>query len=166
MCWWDSKIPRWILIWFKTDYALKIFQREDRFSCALSFTTCVTLTSCQFSLNFVFLFNQIEIMPKEFQGQRSLVGYSPWHHKELDMIVQLTFFSLSFVLQYVIRIIKKKKKKVRKLSRVWLFVTPWTIAYQAPPSMEFSRQEYWSGLPLPSPIIKHNFFFFLFFFKA
>ena len=110
MCWWDSKIPRWILIWFKTDYALKIFQREDRFSCALSFTTCVTLTSCQFSLNFVFLFNQIEIMPKEFQGQRSLVGYSPWHHKELDMIVQLTFFSLSFVLQYVIRIIKKKKK--------------------------------------------------------
>ena len=32
-----------------------------------------------------------------------------------------------------------------------LFATPWTIAHQAPPSMEFSRQEYWSGLPFPSP---------------
>ena len=36
-------------------------------------------------------------------------------------------------------------------SRVWLFATPWTAAYQSPPSMRFSRQEYWSGLPLPSP---------------
>ena len=32
-----------------------------------------------------------------------------------------------------------------------LFATPWTVAYQAPPSMGFSRQEYWSGLPFPSP---------------
>ena len=37
------------------------------------------------------------------------------------------------------------------LSRVRLFATPWTVAHQAPPSMEFSRQEYWSGLPFPSP---------------
>ena len=36
-------------------------------------------------------------------------------------------------------------------SHVWLFATPWTIAYQAPPSIGFSRQEYWSGLPFPSP---------------
>ena len=42
--------------------------------------------------------------------------------------------------------------KVKSLSRVWLFVTPWTAAYQAPPSMGFSRQEYWSGLPFPSPM--------------
>ena len=41
--------------------------------------------------------------------------------------------------------------KVKSLSRVQLFATPWTIAHQAPPSMEFSRQEYWSGLPFPSP---------------
>ena len=40
---------------------------------------------------------------------------------------------------------------VKSLSRVLLFVTPWTVAYQAPPSMGFSRQEYWSGLPCPSP---------------
>ena len=41
--------------------------------------------------------------------------------------------------------------KVKLLSRVRLFVTPWTIAYQSPQSMEFSRQEYWSGLPFSSP---------------
>ena len=41
--------------------------------------------------------------------------------------------------------------KVKSLSRVRLFVTPWTVAYQAPPSMGFSRQECWSGLPFPSP---------------
>ena len=44
----------------------------------------------------------------------------------------------------------KWKVKVKSLSRVWLFATPWTAAYQAPPSMGFSRQEYWGGLPLPS----------------
>ena len=46
---------------------------------------------------------------------------------------------------------KKERKKVKSLSRVRLFVTPWTVAYQAPPSMGFSRQEYWSGLPFPPP---------------
>ena len=50
----------------------------------------------------------------------------------------------------------KWKVKVKSLSRVQLLVTPWTAAYQAPPSMEFSRQEYWSGLPLPSPMTKLN----------
>ena len=41
--------------------------------------------------------------------------------------------------------------KVKSLSLVRLFATPWTVSYQAPPSMGFSRQEHWSGLPLPSP---------------
>ena len=45
----------------------------------------------------------------------------------------------------------KIKVKVKSLSRVRLFATPWTVAYQAPPSMGFSRQECWSGLPFPSP---------------
>ena len=45
----------------------------------------------------------------------------------------------------------KWKAKGKSLSRVWLFETPWTTAYQAPPSTGFSRQEYWSGVPLPSP---------------
>ena len=47
--------------------------------------------------------------------------------------------------------IKTKKKKKKSLSHVQLFVTPWTVAHQAPPSMGFSRQEYWSALPFPSP---------------
>ena len=45
----------------------------------------------------------------------------------------------------------KWKLKVKSLSSVRLVATPWTAAYQAPPSMGFARQEYWSGLPLPSP---------------
>ena len=44
----------------------------------------------------------------------------------------------------------KWEVKVKSLSRVWLLATPWTAAHQAPPSMGFSRQEYWSGVPLPS----------------
>ena len=46
---------------------------------------------------------------------------------------------------------RKWKVKVKSLSRVWLIATPWTAAYQAPLSMGVSRQEYRSGLPLPSP---------------
>ena len=45
----------------------------------------------------------------------------------------------------------KVKVKMKSLSHVQFFATPWTVAHQAPPSMEFSRQEYWSGLPFPSP---------------
>ena len=51
----------------------------------------------------------------------------------------------------------KWKVKVKSLSHVQLLATPWTAAYQAPPSMGFSRQEYWSGLPLPSPALKDSF---------
>ena len=40
---------------------------------------------------------------------------------------------------------------MKSLRRVQLFATPWTVAYQAPPSMGFSKQEYWSGLAFPSP---------------
>ena len=50
----------------------------------------------------------------------------------------------------------KWKGKVKLLSHVRLFTTPWTAAYQAPPSMGFSRQAYWSGLPLPSPYVCIN----------
>ena len=57
-----------------------------------------------------------------------------WHSKKSQMIVS-----------------PKKKVKVKSLSCVQLFVIPWAVAPQAPPSMGFSRQEYWSGLPFPSP---------------
>ena len=52
----------------------------------------------------------------------------------------------------------KWKVTVKSLSRVRLLATPWTSAYQAPPSMGFFRQEYWSGVPLPSPDRKFNHF--------
>ena len=62
-------------------------------------------------------------------------------------------FSLRFVEQDTLT---KQKVKVKSLSRVRLFATPWTVAYQAPPSMGFSRQEYWSGVPFPSPGDLHD----------
>ena len=54
----------------------------------------------------------------------------------------------------------KWKVKVKSLNHARLLATPWTIAYQAPPSMGFSRQEYWIGLPLPPPWILsyHSYF--------
>ena len=59
-------------------------------------------------------------------------------------VIKLRVLGGEIVLDYL-------KVKVRSLSRVRLFATPWTVAYQAPPSMGFSRQEYWSGSPVPSP---------------
>ena len=50
----------------------------------------------------------------------------------------------------------KWKVKVKSFSCVWLLATPWTAAHQAPLSMGFPRQEYWSGVPLPSPICVYN----------
>ena len=50
----------------------------------------------------------------------------------------------------------KWRVKVKSFSRVRLLVTPWTAAYQAPPSKGFSRQECWSGVPLPSPLLGNN----------
>ena len=50
-----------------------------------------------------------------------------------------------------IRLAEIPESEVKSLSRVQLFSTPWTVAYQAPPSVGFSSQEHWSGLPFPSP---------------
>ena len=59
-------------------------------------------------------------------------------------------------------------KFAQALSRVQLFSTPWTVTHQTPPSMGFSKQEYWSGLPCPSPgdLPSLKFFFFFFFVSA
>ena len=67
----------------------------------------------------------------------------PWDSPGKNTGVGCHFFSNAW----------KWKVKVKSLSRVWLLATPWTAAYQAPPSMGFSRQEYWSGVPLPSPTL-------------
>ena len=56
---------------------------------------------------------------------------------------------MDFIDKFII--LNRKKERKKSLSHVRLFVTPWTVAYQAPLSMGFSRQECWSGVPLPSP---------------
>ena len=71
---------------------------------------------------------------------------SPTESKRLFYIS--VFLLLSHIQGYHYHL---SKFHIYVLSCVWLFVTPWTIAYQAPPSIGFSRQGYWSGLPFPSP---------------
>ena len=84
----------------------------------------------------------------------SVVSYSVWPHRRqppgspIPGILQartLEWVAISFSNAW------QWKVKVKLLSRIRLPATPWTAAYQAPPSMGFSRQEYWSGMPLPSP---------------
>ena len=55
------------------------------------------------------------------------------------------------VMSLLFNTLSRFKVKVKLLSHVWFFATPWTVGYQVPPSVGFSRQEYWSGLPFPSP---------------
>ena len=74
-----------------------------------------------------------------------------WHHNLKALTLQP---SVVFIVQlsHLYMNTGQAKVKVKLLSRVRLLVTPWTAAYQAPPSMGFSSQQYWSGVPLPSPI--------------
>ena len=72
---------------------------------------------------------------------------SPWG-SPIPVVLQartLEWVTISFSSSW------KWKVKVKSLSRVWLLAAPWTADHQAPPSIGFSRQEYWSGVPLPSP---------------
>ena len=65
------------------------------------------------------------------------------------MILQQRLDSLQDLINSIMKV--KEKVKVKSLISVQLFETPWTVAYPALPSMGFSRQEYWSGLPFPFP---------------
>ena len=69
----------------------------------------------------------------------------------MQEIANILKISKSSVENHLHQLEVKWRSEVKSLSHVRLFVTPWTVAYQAPPSMGFSRQEYWSGLPFPSP---------------
>ena len=75
------------------------------------------------------------------RGQK--VGWNVWPESSLD---QLYVYNSTLYIYIILW-----RNEVKSLSCVRLFVTPWTVAYQAPPSMGFSRQEYWSGVPFPSP---------------
>ena len=125
------------------------------------------------------------LLPEKSHVQRSLVGYSPWSQKRVRYILATAAAAKLLqscptlcdpidgsppgpavpgilqarTLEWVAISSShawKWKVKVKSLSRVRLLVTPWTSAYQAPPSMGFSRQEYWSGVPLPSPNSNNN----------
>ena len=117
-------------------------------------------------------------LPGESHGRRNLVGYSPRGHKESDTTERLQLHHADNIMWYwlnsihhrtgdvlainretINRVFSLSRGKMmiivqwkwKSLSRVQLFVTPWTVAYQVALSMGFSRQEYWSGLPFPSP---------------
>ena len=75
---------------------------------------------------------------------------SLWHPEDYTVLGILKARTLEWV-AISFSSARKSKVKVKSLSRVQLLATPWTAAYQAPPSMGFSRQEYGSGVPLPSP---------------
>ena len=77
---------------------------------------------------------QVDSLPVSHQG-------SPENPLNINYLMYLKCYSQP----------QERKSKCQSLSRVQLFVIPWTMACQAPLSMEFCRQEYWSGLPFPSP---------------
>ena len=85
-------------------------------------------------------------LPGKSHQQRSLMGYSPWGCQESDTTQQLNNNCIYRKLLGNFSL----ERKVKSLSCVQLFATPLTVACQAPLSMGFSRQEYWSGLPFPS----------------
>ena len=77
---------------------------------------------------------------------------------KLFLNASLTFYTFlytlhSYIYIYIYIYIEREREREREksLSPICLFATPWAVAYQSPLSMEFSRQEYWSGLPFPSP---------------
>ena len=88
-------------------------------------------------------------------GLPALGGWSPrhWPTREVALYLRWFLFSVAetFFFGLVISWLSAHNQEVLVAQSVQLFATPRTVAHQAPLSMEFSRQEYWSGLPLPSP---------------
>ena len=85
----------------------------------------------------------------------SVMSDSVWPHRRQPTRIPVPGILQARILEWVAISFSnawKWKVKVKSLSHVWLLVTPWTAAYQAPLCMGFSRQEYWSGVPLPSPL--------------
>ena len=89
------------------------------------------------------------------RGRKGICSEVRWHRCWPDLTRLCPFWSwdshISLQLSLYQVWINHVWSEVKSLSRVRLFPSPWTVAYQAPPSMGFSRQQYWSGLPFPSP---------------
>ena len=94
------------------------------------------------------------LLPVKSYGQRSLVSYSPWGSKELDTM-EVTWHAQWWLChgreQERWRKLRVGMSVLSRFTHIQLFVTSWTVAHQAPLSMRFSSQEYWNGLPFPSP---------------
>ena len=113
---------QWLLLWPSTGSRMQGFSSCSSWVLEHRLSSLVLQLSDHPACGFYFLPWKADSLPLDQQG-------SP-----RDTILFLIFFF-----------------KVKLFSRVQLFATPWTIAYQAPPPIGFSRQGYWSGLPLPSP---------------
>ena len=92
-------------------------------------------------------------LPRKFHGQRSLVDYNPWGCKESDITEHTcAVFPMTYDLGMDQHLAANSLLLLLShFSHAQLFVTLWTVAHQAPLSMEFPRQKYWSGLPFPPP---------------
>ena len=89
-----------------------------------------------------FVINNIIMTVVPFLSQTIIQVYKAFYNLACAWLSDFRYYHPTSVIM---------KVKVKSLSCVQLFATPWTVAYQAPPSMGFSRQEYWNGLPFPSP---------------
>ena len=93
--------------------------------------------------------HEFEQAPEVGVGQWSLAFCGPWGHKESDTTEWLNWTDTT-VINESSWLVHAAAAAAKSLTCVRLCASPWTAAYQAPPSMGFSRQEYWSGVPLPS----------------
>ena len=93
----------------------------------------------------------VMLLPKAHLTSHSRMSGSRWVITPSWLSGSLRYFlySSSVYSCYLFLITSASVSEVKPLSPVWLFATPWTVAYQALQSVEFSRQEYWSGLPFP-----------------
>ena len=112
---------------------------------SLSIYVCVCM--CIYIYTYIYIYMYIYAAAKSLQSCPALcnpIDRSPPGSPVPGILqaITLEWVAISFSNAW------KWKVKVKSLSRVWPSVTPWTAAFQAPPSMEFSRQEYWSGVPL------------------
>jgi len=118
------------------------WENPARLLCPWDFPGKNTGVGCHFLLLGIFLTQGLKPRSLHWQADSLLLRY--WGSPNI-YIYMCVCVCVCVCVKYI-----KVWKKVKSLSRVWLFATPWTVAYQAPQSMEFSRQEYWSGLPFPS----------------
>ena len=163
------KVFQWIPVAFGIKSKLiRIFQDlaivylfSHHFLQSWSSPTCPTLTHLHSSQNallprMIFSFFPISSCSSSKLSSEALfknafqISQSSWAYLDQHIYHPLSCFLSVFSLDHESRN-RLKWSEVKSHSSVWLFATPWTVAYQAPPSMGFSRQEYWSGVPFPSP---------------